>query len=281
MIIAGCGFLGEAAAFLFSQSGARVLGLCASQETAARLAGRPYQVVAEDLTGPLAGISPEWLHPDLLIHCASSSGGGPAAYRAIYRDGLANLIRRFRPNRLISAGSTSVFAQVEGEEVDESAPTQPVSETGKILLQAEAVALEAGGIVARLAGLYGPGRSIYLRKFLDGSAVLEGGGSRWLNLIHRDDAARALVALARPLSPGGVYNVCDDHPTTQRMMYGWVAEILGRSLPPEGPASAPGRRGWTSKRVRNAKLRALGWAPQFPSFREALPSLVRDSAESG
>ena len=273
MVIAGCGFLGEAAAILFSESGSRVLGLCATQKTVARLAGRAFEVRAADITGRLSGISPEWKTPDLLIHCASSGRGGADEYRAIYRDGLANLLEFFAPRRVIFTGSTSVYAQEDGEWVDENSPAEPPRETGRILLEAEALALAAGGVVARLAGIYGPGRSVYLRKFLEGSAVLEAGGSRWTNQIHRDDAACALKFLANPAVPAGVFNVCDDSPATQRDLYGWIAGFLNKPLPPEGPRDPDRKRGWTSKRVSNAKLRSTGWVPRFASYRDALPSL--------
>ena len=273
MVIAGCGFLGEAAAFLFSESGSRVLGLCATQKTVARLAGKPFEVRAADITGRLSEIPPEWETPDLLIHCASSGRGGADEYRAIYRDGLANLLEFFAPRRVIFTGSTSVYAQEDGESVDENSPAEPPRETGRILLEAEALALAAGGVVARLAGIYGPGRSVYLRKLLEGTAVLEAGGSRWTNQIHRDDAARALAFLANPAVPAGVFNVCDDSPATQRDLYGWIAGFLNKPLPPEGPRDPDRKRGWTSKRVSNAKLRSTGWVPRFASYRDALPSL--------
>ena len=274
MVIAGCGFLGEAAAFLFSGSGSRVLGLCATKETAVRLAGRPFEVRAADITGSLSGIPPEWKNPDLMIHCASSGRGGADEYRAIYRDGLAHLLEFLAPQRVIFTGSTSVYAQEDGERVDEKSLTEPSRETGRILLEAEALALGAGGVVARLAGIYGPGRSVYLRKFLEGSAVLDAGGARWTNQIHRDDAARALAVLANPALPPGIYNVCDDTPATQRDLYGWIAGFLNKPLPPEGPRDPDCKRGWTSKRVSNAKLHSIGWAPHFESYREALPSLL-------
>ena len=273
MVIAGCGFLGEAAAFLFSKSGSRVLGLCATQKTVARLAGKPFEVRAADITGRLSEIPPEWETPDLLIHCASSGRGGADEYRAIYRDGLANLLEFFAPRRVIMTGSTSVYAQEDGEWVEEKSPAEPSRETGRILLEAEALALAAGGVVARLAGIYGPGRSVYLRKFLEGTAVLEAGGPRWLNQIHRDDAARALKFLANPAVPAGVFNVCDDSPATQRDLYGWIAGFLNKPLPPEGPRDPDRKRGWTSKRVSNAKLRGIGWAPLVASYRDALPFL--------
>lgn len=274
MVIAGCGFLGEAAAFLFSESGSRVLGLCATKTTEARLSDGPFDVLAADITGPLSEVSAEWKQPDLLVHCASSGRGGADEYRAIYRDGLANLLEIFAPQRVIFTGSTSVYAQETGEWVDEHSLTEPGRETGRILLEAEALALSAGGVVARLAGLYGPGRSLYLRKFLEGGAVLEGDGSRWTNQIHRDDAASALRALSAPTVASGVFNVCDDTPATQRTLYGWIAGFLGRPLPPEGPRDPNRKRGWTHKRVGNAKMRSLGWAPRFASYRDALPSLL-------
>jgi nucleoside-diphosphate-sugar epimerase len=281
VVIAGCGFLGEAAAFLFSESGSHVLGLCSTRETAGRLANRPFEVRATDIAGSLSSIPKPWKTPDLLIHCASSRGGDADAYRAVYRDGLSNLMNFFEPRRVIFTGSTSVYAQENGEWVDENSPTKPSRETGRILLETEALALCAGGIVARLAGIYGPGRSVFLRKFLEGSAVLEGEGSRWINQIHRDDAARALAFLANPTVQAGIYNVCDDSPVTQRDICGWIAEFLDKPPPPDGPHDRNRKRGWTSKRVSNAKLRSNGWAPRFPSFRQALPSLAADPPQPG
>ena len=215
-----------------------------------------------------------WEHSDVVVHCASSGRGGADAYRAVYRDGLEHLRDAFSPRRLIFTGSTSVYSQVDGGWVSEESPAEPDRETGRVLLEAEKIALDGGGIVARLAGIYGPGRSVLLKKFLEGSAVLEAGGNRWINQIHRDDGARALLQLAQNEVAAGVYNVCDDTPTTQREIYGWIADFLNRPLPPEGPADLNRKRGWTSKRISNARLRAVGWSPRYPGYRDALPELV-------
>ena len=273
VVFAGCGFLGDAAAALFLKAGWRVLGLCATQESATRLADRPYEVIVTDISrkheAPLA-----WQEPDVLIHCASSGRGGAEAYRAVYRDGLENLKRAFSPHRLIFTGSTSVYAQTDGGWVTEESPAEPDRETGRILLEAEAIAIESGGIVARLAGIYGPGRSVLLKKFLEGAAVLEAGGGRWINQIHRDDAASALIHLAASETKPGIYNVCDSTPAIQKDIYEWIADFTKGSLPPEGPADMNRKRGWTSKRISNAKLVNTGWKPAHPSYRDALPSLM-------
>jgi nucleoside-diphosphate-sugar epimerase len=275
ILVAGCGFLGEAAADFFAAKGWSVIGLTGSEESAARLAGKPYSVFAADLTsassvaalrnriGPCAAV----------LHCASSGRGGADAYRAIYVDGCTNLVANFPEARLIFTSSTSVYAQTDGDWVDEDSPAEPFRETGRLLLEAEAVTRHASGAILRLAGIYGPGRSVLRRKFLDGTAVLENGGTRWINQIHRDDAVAAVDAIMSAKDPIGLCNVVDGRPATQREVYGWLAEHFDRPLPPEGPADLHRKRGWTSKRVSNARLRALGWTPAFPSYREALPTL--------
>ena len=278
IVIAGCGFLGEAAAGFFLEAGWSVLGLCATEESAARLADRPFPVAVVDISKPIR-VPAGWERPDVVVHCASSGRGGADAYRAVYRDGLEHLRDAFSPRRLIFTGSTSVYSQVDGGWVTEDSPADPDRETGRILLEAEMIALDAGGVVARLAGIYGPGRSVLLKKFLDGSALLEAGGNRWINQIHRDDGALALLRLAQHEAAAGIYNVCDDRPTTQREIYGWIADHLNRPLPPEGPADLNRKRGWTSKRISNARLRSIGWSPRYPGYRDALGELVAAQAE--
>ena len=273
VIIAGCGFLGETAAALFLGAGWDVLGLCATPESAARLADKPFPVQAVDITQPYI-FSPPWHGPDALVHCASSGGGGPESYRQVYLEGLLNLLAGAQPRRTLFVSSTSVYAQTDGSIVTESSPASPDRETGQILREAEGVALASGGYVARLSGLYGPGRSVLLRKFLGGEARREGDGGRWINQIHRDDAALAILHLFSHRAEPGIYNVSDDTPATQAEVQKWMADFFQRPLPPPGEPDLSRKRGWTSKRISNAKLRETGWAPSFPSFRAALPSLA-------
>jgi len=142
--------------------------------------------------------------------------------------------------------------------------------------------LAYSGTVARLAGIYGPGRSVLLRKFFSGEAVIEGDGGRIVNQVHRDDIASALLALATR-GRSGIYNVSDDAPMPQREIYAWLAQRFARPLPPGGPIDPNRKRGWTSKRVSNAKLHALGWTPAFPSFFDAVerqPELITLACET-
>lgn len=272
VLIIGRGFLGEAAAAAFSRKGLRVLSLSR---------GAPESDSGHlpcDVTDPssMEGLIPLVRDVPVAVHAVSSGKGGAETYAAVYRDGLRRVIDLWNPGRVVFVGSTSVYAQTDGSIVSEESPAEPDRETGRILLESERIALSAGGSVARLSGIYGPGRSVLLRKFLSGEALLEEGGGRWINQIHRDDAAAALVRLADPSTAPGIYNVSDDAPTTQGELYGWMAEATGRPLPPIGPADRDRKRGWTSKRISNAKLRETGWAPAYPSYRDALPRLLEE-----
>ncbi len=276
VLIIGCGFLGEAAADFFSTRGKHVLGLVRSEKSLSALSGRSFEVATCDVTddASVATLTPRLRGVPLAVYCVSSGRGGAEDYAAVYRDGLRRVIDAWNPGRMIYVSSTSVYAQNDGEWVTEESPTLPDRETGRILLEAEGVALEKGAIVARFSGIYGPGRSVLLRMFLSGEAVLEEGGQRWINQIHRDDGAAALVHLGDLPEAEGVYNVTDDTPVTQRGVYGWMADALNRPLPPEGPLNLNRKRGVSSKRISNQRLRATGWTPVFPSYRDALPQLI-------
>ncbi len=269
MVIVGCGFLGEAAADLFLETGWEVLGICATRESAARFTSKPYEVRAVDITGRLS-VDPAWRHVEALVHCAGPDRAVPEGYRQIYVDGLTNVLTGFAPRQVLMTASTSVYAQTDGSWVNEASETRPDRETGRILLEAETVTRDASGFVARLSGLYGPGRSVLMRKFLSGQAVIEGDGLRWINQIHRDDAARAVVHLLTHSATPGIYNVTDSTPATQLEVYSWLADHFHRPLPSAGPRDLDRKRGWTNKRVSNARLCGTGWRPAFPSYRDAI-----------
>ena len=274
VLIAGCGFVGEATAGLFLKAGWRVFGITATASTAARLRQQGIEAVALNLADPESIPAMQTLgEMDAVIHCASSGKGGEEAYEAVYHQGCQHLLRAFPDRLLLFTSSTSVYAQTDGSWVTENSPADPDRATGRILRTTENLVLRENGLVARLAGIYGPDRCVYLRKFLEHSAILEAGGERWINQIHRDDAASALFHLITLPAASGLYNVVDDCPSQQRTIYETLAAYYGQPLPPIGPANLNRKRGWTSKRVSNAKLRATGWQPVYPNFSSALAHL--------
>jgi nucleoside-diphosphate-sugar epimerase len=286
ILIAGCGYVGEATADLFQKAGWKVEGWTVSKESAEKLSTKPYPIRAVDISDrdQVAASAEDF---DAVIHCASTRGGNADLYRRIYLDGARNLIARFTRSTFLFTSSTSVYAQKNGELVTEESAAEPSHETGKVLREAEEVVLKHGGIVVRLAGIYGPGRSSLLRKFLGGQARIDAANDRFINQVHRDDIASALFFLLnrtvesqkRTATARAIFNIVADRPTLERECYEWLATRLHRPLP-GATASPPARkRGDSNKRVSNEKLRTLGWEPRYPSFQAGMSESVLPNFE--
>ena len=278
ILIAGCGYVGEAAAGLFRGQHWEVEGWTSSAQSAAKLSNRPYPVRAVDLTDP-AAVSAVGGEFDVVVQCVSTRGGDVEDYRRLYLGGARTLTHRFPGARFLFTSSTSVYAQTDGTVVDETSPAEPTHEKGKILRETEEVILAGGGVVARLGGIHGPGRSHFLSRFLEGKAVIDPTEERFINQAHRDDIASAVLLLAeqRDACRGEVFNVVGDRPITANEAYEWLVVRLGKPLATPAPASVPLKRGRSNKQVSNAKLRALGWEPRYPTFDAAMTKSILPS----
>ncbi len=269
LLIAGHGYLGQELARQAGESGWQV--------TALSLSGDQHAIACDlsdrSAVGRLRTKIPA---PCTLVASASSGRGGPEAYRAVFVDGTRHLLETFPDTHLLFVSSSSVYHQLDGSQVTEDSPTEPDRETSRLLLEAEQEVLAAHGTVARLAGIYGPARSVIMQRFLDGTAVIEEDGRRFLNQIHRDDAAAALLHLAAnpDVSRGEVYNISDSSPLHQGDCYHALAALFDKTVPPSGPRPENRKRAWTHKRVSNEKLRNSGWHPKFPSFIDAAEEIA-------
>jgi nucleoside-diphosphate-sugar epimerase len=281
LLIAGCGYLGQAVADLCVASNWEVEGWTMSHQSAEQLSTKSYPVRAVDISNP-DQIRASGGNFDAVIHAASTRGGDVDSYRRTYLHGVRNLLENFHDSKLLFVSSTSVYAQTGGESVTEQSAAEPNTESGKILREAEDLAVATNGVVIRLGGIYGPGRSALLKKFLKGDAILDSENDRFVNEIHRDDAATAIqLLLTTGNSSGQIYNVVDDEPILLSECYRWLAAKLDRPLPPVGRSTSKRKRGQSNKRVGNAKLRAIGWAPRYPNFasgmeQSVLPSFDRE-----
>ena len=162
LLIVGYGFLGREVADTFAAEGWQVFSMNRSGSDGAGIC----DVSSADSTEAIEG------EYDLVIHCAASGGGGVDSYRMVYLDGCRNLLARFPDTRLMFTSSTSVYPQSDHSTVTESSEAAPTSPRAMILREAEELVLARGGMVARLSGLYGPGRCHVLRNFLAGAASL-------------------------------------------------------------------------------------------------------------
>ncbi|HWY51907.1 MAG TPA: NAD-dependent epimerase/dehydratase family protein [Chthoniobacterales bacterium] len=274
VLIAGCGYLGQAVADLFVADDWEVEGWTISAESAHKLSTKPYPVYAVDIS-KADQVRARKGDFHAVIHCASTGGGDADSYRRVYFDGARNLLERFEGSQILFTSSTSVYGQKNGEWVTEESPAEPKHETGTILRKAEDLVLANRAIVVRLGGIYGPSRSALLRKFLKGDAILDPESERFANQIHRDDAAAAIRLLVkRQESVGEIYNVVDDQPILRGECYRWLATKLNRPLPAAGRSASKRKRGESNKRVSNTKLRAMAWTPRYPNFANGMEKSV-------
>lgn len=273
ILIAGCGYVGSQLARMLESAGQKYTALTYSGKTAGPLTGEILQCDLSSLD-EIMEMSQNIPKPSAIVHCASSNRGGSDAYRAVYLNGVKNLVSAFPDQPLFFTSSTSVYAQNDGSLVSEDSPAEPDRETSQILRKAEELVLAKQGTVLRLSGIYGPGRCIYLQRMLDGTATIEAGPtSRYLNQIHRDDAASAiahLLSLPEDEVKGQIYNVTDGNSPNQRECYESLARFLDRPAPPEAAPAERTKRALTHKRISNEKLCATGWKPIYPSLIDAL-----------
>lgn len=184
--------------------------------------------------------------------------------RALYVDGTAALLDAcagLSLQRVVYTSSTSALPDAEGW-LDDDCPDWPDDPRGRVQREGEATVLAACArrgtpcVIARLGGLYGPGRELFRLYRNDPTRVQPGDGMQATNLIHRDDAVQAvLAALALPGDTSAVVNVVDDDHRPRREMFARLADRAG--LPPPRWEHEPESLTPVGKRVRNGRLKSL------------------------
>jgi len=268
VLIAGCGYVGKVVAKLFADSGWGVTGWVRTNQVPLPGGEGGISLKVVDITA-LEAVRSNAFGANMVVHCASS---GADSYRHVYRDGVANLSACFPAARIVFTSSTSVYPQRDRSLVTEESGAAPHSDNASILREAEEIVLEHDGIVLRVAGIYGPGRSFLLHSTMNGTAVAS---DRFVNQVHRDDVASAIffIGQCQTINPPRIFNVVDDTPAPRAEILAWLSERLSLPLPTSA-APAEQQQGRSNKRISNAKLRALGWSPAYPSYREGFDQSV-------
>ncbi|TVR58130.1 MAG: SDR family oxidoreductase [Candidatus Competibacteraceae bacterium] len=285
ILIAGCGDVGTALGRNLSTAGHDVWGL--KRRPLDLPAG--IQPLAADLTDPttLAAL-PAAL--DYIVYSAAAAGFGEEAYQSAYVAGVRHLLDALRqagqqPKRLLFTSSTSVYAQNQGEWVDEDSPAEASGFSGRCIRQGEQLLWDSGwpAVAVRFGGIYGPGRTRMIDSVRDGTATRSAGPPLYTNRIHRDDCARVLEHLLFLPEPAPLYLAVDDDPAPLNDVLSWLAGQLGVPEPAltDGSPAKPGTgtrevaaRMRASKRCRNARLRASGFSFRYPSYRDGYAALL-------
>ena len=272
----GHGFSARALAARLVPQGWRIVGTTRSPDKADAIADTGVEPVVwpgADLGALIAQF------PNVLVSAGPDSAGDPVL------NAVEDTVIRAAPDlRWVGyLSTTGVYGDHDGDWVDEDTPLTPSTKRGRARVTAEARWQAIPDLplhIFRLAGIYGPGRGPFA-KVRAGTArrIIKQG--QVFSRIHVEDIAQALeLSLQRP-DPGAVYNLCDDDPAPPQDVIAHAAELLGLPVPPAIPFDqadmTPMARSFyaESKKVRNDRIKqALGWAPQFPTYRAGLAALL-------
>ncbi len=184
--------------------------------------------------------------------------------------------------------TTGVYGDRGGGWVDETTEPAPSSERGRRRVAAEqawaSVRPDVAVDLLRLAGIYGPGRSV-LDDVRAGRARRVDKPGHQFGRIHQGDIAGALLAAIGQDRPPGprVLNGADDEPATSADVIAEAARLLGKEPPPLIPfaEAEPGmspmaRSFWADDRKVASRItqESLGRPWLYPTYREGLRAIL-------
>lgn len=209
---------------------------------------------------------------DAVINLATSipkpgGAGNWAVNDRIRRDGTANLLAACaRTGACLVQQSVAMLHCVD--DARPQTEDDPVEGYGVLVSAADLERqVQASSIDWRLvrgAAFYGPGtgrEEALAASLADPAFRIPGDGQHWFSLIHVDDFAAGVCTVLESGRPRQAVIVADDEPLRWQEMFARFAAVRGVDAPDVG--GAPGLRTF---RVSNARLRALGWRPEHPSF---------------
>jgi nucleoside-diphosphate-sugar epimerase len=250
----------------------------------------------------------EAARPDAILHQMTSLSGADFT-KPDKAFALTNRLRTEGTEHLLAAAAAAgverfvaqsyagwPYARSGGPVKTEADPLDPeppkgIRETHAAIRRLERMVIDAGGIVLRYGGFYGPGSGITTggeqvelirkRKF----PLVGDGGGVW-SFVHTEDVATATLAALERGRPGEIYNVVDDDPAPVREWLPALADAVGAKPPRRLPAWLVRRLAGPaavavmteSRGASNAKARSeLGWVPSRPSWRDGFPEAVAAS----
>lgn len=281
-LIVGCGYLGsrvakQLVARATSERDDAVYAVTRRVERAAELEQQDIRSIVADVTD--AATLSKLPAVDTVLVSVGYDRNSALSIHDTYVGGLKNVLDALSPDtqRVVYISSTGVYGQSDGEVVDEASTCEPEREGGKACLAAEEL-LRAhpcgeGGVILRLAGIYGPGRLPRSQLLID-QQPLPVDPDTYLNLIHVDDGAAAALAAFElpPTTSVQTYCISDGHALLRRTYFEELARQLGTPSPVFLASGGETKdRGTGHKRINNARALAhLGWSPRYPTWQVGL-----------
>ncbi|MEX2449869.1 MAG: SDR family oxidoreductase [Rhodospirillales bacterium] len=258
-------------------------GTCRHEDTRARLSAEGIDVFLFDRDRPLE-------NPGAALNGATHilvSVPPDAAGDSVLDRHRADILALRDVHWIGYLSTTGVYGDTGGAPVDESALVNPTTERSRRRVMAEKRWLglrHREGLavhVFRLAGIYGPGRSIFER-LRAGSAQRIDRPGHLFSRIHVEDIATVLQASIAKPRPGAIYNVCDDEPAAPADVTAYACRLAGVTPPPmvsfedaQKTMTPMALSFWRdNRRIDNGLIkRELGVTLAYPTYKEGLEAI--------
>lgn len=280
----GLGYVGSAFARHCLENGWSVSGTCRGENEAPALLGSECRITSfhgPDVVPDLNDALSQATHVLITIPPQPELGDSVLQYYGSVLESCPSL------QWVGYLSTTGVYGNRDGDWIDETAELNPGFAHQYRRADAESAwmeLLEESKVpvhIFRLAGIYGPGRSI-LTRLQEGKAKRINLPKLVFNRVHVEDVVQVLFASARQPQPGEVYNVCDDAPASPREVVEYASECLKMKPPALQSLEKAGLSGQgqsfylTNKRVRNEKIKkSLGVELRYPDYKQGLESLLK------
>jgi nucleoside-diphosphate-sugar epimerase len=284
ILIVGCGYIGTALAEKLTHTD-EVTGVTSSDKRHSRLRTIGVRPIVTDVQDK------HWTDslPDSADVIVNTIASGGRDYRATYWQSNHDLLEKYAknpPQHFVYTSSTSVYSQTDGNIVTEQDATEASTPMREVLIETEQMLLANRPFpsiaILRLGGIYGPYRHALLDDLRDGVRSFPEDPNRWINQIHRDDAVGAILHMLSLTPERKIFNVVDDEPVAYGTCLKWLAKKLmiePPSFDPEAPAQRTRRGPKPHRRISNAKLKATGWAPKYPTFKHGFAQIFVEEAK--
>ena len=282
LLIFGCGYSAQFISKRLINKGWKVFATTRSEERFKKLKGLGISPIRWDDVFSVNNLLTE--------KCSLLSSIAP---QDLIDDGLtavSNLLKHeiIKINCLVYLSSTGVYGDRQGGWVSEDSDVDTVTNQGKARVKAEKNWLNLAReyniplFVFRIAGIYGPNRSVFDRiKARKAQKIVK--ADQYFNRIHVDDLSGAVCTGLENPELAGIYNIADDLPSSGADVIDEATKLLQKPNLPEvnfddAKLSTMAKSFYLeSKRVSNKKLKnSLGYCLKYPTYTTGLRSLLKD-----
>ena len=274
ILIIGCGDIGQAVAVEFFAQGHHVTGLKRHPPSSKQ----DIHYIKADINKAetLNLLTGDFQQAIIILSPDSSS---TEAYRVVFETGINNLLIALTKKISITfISSTRVYAENNGEWVNEQTLANACDPKSRLILQAENKILAHNPLntIIRFSGIYGRAKGYFLQQIKNANPIQQH-PSYYTNRIHRSDCIGVIVHLINKKIAGDklepLYLATDSEPSSKWDVACYLAKQMNCNKPIASPESEQNSQ---NKRISNQRLIDSGYPFKYPSYQQGYQKIISD-----